>query len=70
MVQIQAVPLALAVIKDRQGWTPPEIADFLQELLEHHDNTINICSADMFVCIVLRSLGMLKVGAEQVPHLD
>ncbi len=63
---LQAIPLALASIKDRQGWTPPEIADFLQELLEHHDNSRNIFTADAFLISVVTALGRLKVGAEQV----
>ena len=57
--------MALAGIKDRQGWTPPEIADFLQELLEHHDNGRNLYNADTFLTAVVSALGRLKVGAEQ-----
>lgn len=66
----QAIPLALATIKDRQGWTPPEIADFLQELLEHHDNSRNPFTADAFLVAVVTALGRLKVGAEQVRYLS
>ena len=60
------MPLALASIKDRQGWTPPEIADFLQELLENHDNSRNLYTADTFLISVVTAVGRLKVGAEQV----
>lgn len=62
----QAVPTALAIIRDRQNWTPPEIADFLQELLEYHDNSRNIYNADTFLMVVVTALGRLRVGAEQV----
>lgn len=68
MLQWQAVPLALAGIKDVHGCTPPEVSDFLLDLLENEDNSINPYTNSTFLAIVYKACGMITAANEQVRH--
>lgn len=65
---LQAVIMALGVIRDENDYSPAEIADFLVELLEQNDNSVNAVEDDGFLAVLLRACGSLSVGSQQVAY--
>ena len=64
-----AVPVALALVRDRDGNSPPEALDFLIEVLQNNNNGGNPYTDDNLVAGAIEALGFSKPGAEHVGQM-
>ena len=64
-----AVPVALALARDRDGNSPPEALDFLIEVLQNNNNGGNPYTDDNLVAGAIEALGFSKPGAEHVGQM-
>lgn len=71
MLRLQAVPAALALVRDAEGFTPAEASDFLLELLEHDDDSTNPYAGGGLQTAVFRACGQLRLPSDEAslcPH--
>ena len=58
--------MSLGIIRDPNDYSPADIADFMEELLQHNDNSKNLLDDDGFLVTLLGACGSLSVGSQQV----
>lgn len=64
----QALPLAIASVRDAAGRSFPEAAEALLEHLDHADNSGNPYSDDNALAALLEALGHLHLPSPEVSH--
>ena len=62
----QALPMALARVRDEANASPPEAVDAVVDALAHEDNRGNLYDDCGFLASLLRALGHMAPSSQQV----
>ena len=63
---MQALPLAIAAVRDTRGHSFPEAAELLLDVLEHGDNSGGAYDDDNALAALLEALGQLRLSSPEV----
>lgn len=66
---LEAVPSAIAIVRGRDGKSPPEAIDFILQLLKYNDNSGNSYSDVYWLAALVDSIGKIEFGQQSIQAL-